>query len=90
MHHKQKNILIGNGINIKFGGADQYSNQAILRRMFNNIRKGSNQIRNGAHKRVDPGELILLRIHTGLEAGPSSEHTLLSTAGLDGLDHADA
>ena len=36
----QKNILIGNGINIQFGGADNYSNSAIVRRMITNIQNG--------------------------------------------------
>ena len=36
----QKNILIGNGINIQFGGKDVYSNAAILKRMFDNMRDG--------------------------------------------------
>ena len=36
----QRNILIGNGINIEFGGKDNYSNSAIMRRMFTNIRNG--------------------------------------------------
>lgn len=36
----QRNILIGNGINIQFGGIDQYSNSAILHRMFGNMKEG--------------------------------------------------
>ena len=36
----QKNILIGNGINIQFGGKDVYSNAAILRRMLENMQAG--------------------------------------------------
>lgn len=36
----ERNILIGNGINIEFGGKDKYSNHAILQRMFTNIRAG--------------------------------------------------
>lgn len=36
----QKSILIGNGINIQFGGFENYSNTAILKRMFRNIRAG--------------------------------------------------
>ena len=36
----QRNILIGNGINIQFGGKDVYSNAAILKRMFENMRSG--------------------------------------------------
>lgn len=36
----ERNILIGNGINIEFGGKDKYSNYAILQRMFANIRAG--------------------------------------------------
>lgn len=35
-----RNVLIGNGINIQFGGKDKYSNYAILDRMFNNMRAG--------------------------------------------------
>ena len=36
----ERNILIGNGINIQFGGKDKYSNKAILQRMFSNMRAG--------------------------------------------------
>lgn len=36
----KKNILIGNGINIQFGGKDQYSNWAILHRLFENMKNG--------------------------------------------------
>ncbi len=36
----QKNILIGNGINIQFGGADNYSNSAIVGRMITDILNG--------------------------------------------------
>lgn len=36
--YRKRNILVGNGININFGGYDTYSNSAILRRMFNNIK----------------------------------------------------
>jgi len=36
----ERNILIGNGINIEFGGKDKYSNNAILQRMFTNMRAG--------------------------------------------------
>lgn len=35
-----RNVLIGNGINIQFGGKDKYSNHAILGRMFENMRAG--------------------------------------------------
>ena len=36
----ERNILIGNGINIEFGGKEKYSNRAILQRMFTNMRAG--------------------------------------------------
>lgn len=36
----QKNVLIGNGVNIQYGGKDVYSNEAILKRMVENIRDG--------------------------------------------------
>lgn len=36
----KRNVLIGNGINIQFGGKDEYSNSAILKRMFSNMRNG--------------------------------------------------
>lgn len=36
----ERNILIGNGINIEFGGKDKYSNHGILQRMFANMRAG--------------------------------------------------
>lgn len=32
-----KNILIGNGINIEFGGYDKYSSNAIMQRVVDNI-----------------------------------------------------
>lgn len=32
-----KNLLVGNGINIQFGGYDVYSNAAIMNRVINNI-----------------------------------------------------
>lgn len=35
-----KNILIGNGINIQYGGYEKYSNKAILLRLLENIRNG--------------------------------------------------
>ena len=33
----QKNILVGNGINIQFGGYENYSNEAIIKRVLSNI-----------------------------------------------------
>lgn len=33
----QKNLLVGNGINIQFGGYENYSNKAIIKRVINNI-----------------------------------------------------
>lgn len=36
----ERNILIGNGINVQFGGKDKYSNHAIMQRMFTNMRAG--------------------------------------------------
>ena len=33
----EKSLLIGNGINIQFGGYDNYSGQAIMQRVINNI-----------------------------------------------------
>ena len=32
-----KNLLIGNGINIQFGGYDEYSNKAIIERLLFNL-----------------------------------------------------
>ena len=36
----EKNLLVGNGINIQFGGADTYSNSAIMKRVVKNIKVG--------------------------------------------------
>ena len=36
----ERNLLVGNGINIQFGGVDVYSNSAILNRVVENIRAG--------------------------------------------------
>lgn len=36
----ERNLLVGNGINIQFGGVDVYSNSAILYRVIENIKKG--------------------------------------------------
>lgn len=36
----ERNLLVGNGINIQFGGSDIYSNSAIMARVVNNIKKG--------------------------------------------------
>lgn len=36
----EKSLLIGNGINIQFGGLDNYSNSAIMARAVNNIKAG--------------------------------------------------
>ncbi len=33
----QRNLLVGNGINIQFGGYENYSNEAIIKRVINNI-----------------------------------------------------
>ncbi len=38
-----KNILIGNGINIEFGGYDKYSSSAIMQRVIDNINSGKYQ-----------------------------------------------
>lgn len=40
----QRNILIGNGINIEFGGGDNYSNHAILERLFRNMKAGKYEV----------------------------------------------
>lgn len=34
----EKNLLVGNGINIQYGGYDVYSNEAIIKRVLDNIR----------------------------------------------------
>lgn len=34
----EKNLLVGNGINIEFGGVDNYSNSAIIKRVVKNIK----------------------------------------------------
>lgn len=39
----QKNLLVGNGINIQYGGYDAYSNEAIIKRVLNNIIVGRTQ-----------------------------------------------
>lgn len=36
----QKNLLVGNGINIQFGGYDNYSNEAVIKRVIENIKSG--------------------------------------------------
>ena len=36
----EKNLLVGNGINIQFGGPENYSNSAIMRRAIKNINSG--------------------------------------------------
>lgn len=36
----QRNLLIGNGINIQFGGYENYSNEAIIKRVVKNIESG--------------------------------------------------
>lgn len=36
----ERNLLVGNGINIEFGGIDVYSNSAILNRVVENIKAG--------------------------------------------------
>lgn len=36
----EKNLLVGNGINIQFGGVENYSNSAIMTRAINNIKMG--------------------------------------------------
>ncbi|MCD7785698.1 MAG: hypothetical protein LUH18_09055 [Oscillospiraceae bacterium] len=36
----ERNLLVGNGINIQFGGADAYSNSAIMARVVENIKAG--------------------------------------------------
>lgn len=36
----QKNLLVGNGINIQFGGYDSCSNEAIIKRVLKNINSG--------------------------------------------------
>ena len=36
----EKNLLVGNGINIQFGGFDIYSNSAIIKRVIKNINAG--------------------------------------------------
>jgi len=36
----ERNLLVGNGINIQFGGVDVYSNSAILNRVVENIKAG--------------------------------------------------
>lgn len=36
----ERNLLIGNGINIQFGGKDVYSGAAIMNRVVENIKKG--------------------------------------------------
>ncbi len=36
----EHNLLIGNGINIQFGGLDVYSGAAIMNRIINNINAG--------------------------------------------------
>lgn len=36
----EKNLLVGNGINIQFGGIENYSNSAIMRRVIKNINSG--------------------------------------------------
>lgn len=35
----QKNLLVGNGINVQYGGYDVYSNEAIIKRVLDNIRR---------------------------------------------------
>lgn len=35
-----RNILFGNGINIQYGGADKYSNSAIIKRLIENVNRG--------------------------------------------------
>ena len=34
----EHNIIFGNGINIEFGGFDNYSNKAIMSRLMENIK----------------------------------------------------
>lgn len=34
----EKNLLIGNGINIQFGGKEIYSGKAIMNRIIDNIK----------------------------------------------------
>ncbi|MGB4824295.1 MAG: hypothetical protein WBP82_05225 [Leuconostoc mesenteroides] len=36
----EKHLLVGNGINIQFGGFDNYSNSAIIKRVIKNIKAG--------------------------------------------------
>lgn len=36
----KKSVLVGNGINIQFGGYTNYSGQAIMQRVINNIANG--------------------------------------------------
>lgn len=36
----EKNLLVGNGINIQFSGVENYSNSAIMTRAINNIKMG--------------------------------------------------
>ena len=36
----ERSLLIGNGINIQFGGADAYSSSAIMKRVIENIKMG--------------------------------------------------
>ena len=36
----ERSLLIGNGINIQFGGVDAYSSSAIMNRVIENIKMG--------------------------------------------------
>jgi len=36
----ERNLLVGNGINIQFGGADAYSGYATMNRVVENIKAG--------------------------------------------------
>ena len=44
MNSMEKNLLIGNGINIQFGGKEIYSGKAIMNRIIDNILENSKSV----------------------------------------------
>lgn len=68
----EKNLLVGNGINIQFGGVENYSNSAIMTRAINNIKMGKyNALTENSLSEAEQLETLegLVRIINSIKAG---------------------
>lgn len=68
----EKNLLVGNGINIQFGGGENYSNSAIVTRAINNIKMGKyNALTENSLSEAEQLEMLegLVRIINSIKAG---------------------